>query len=441
VDFPLLIHLCIRLFEKYPTLAAQQRRVYRHIFVDEFQDTNNAQFRLLELIIANSRDGLLFLADQDQLVYQWNGASPWRLGEAQQRFSMEILLLPTSFRCPDVILKAANNLISHNSSRFVRPEFTSSANKNGSLEIFEFTSAAEENSWLVQQLRMIPEQDRQKTAVIARARKMLDVAMAVCEPAVPVVSPVARYEFESAPLVMLHNLFRLVVVPGAYTPVDALCTAFYQITGRALDANILRAEALAEESNTLDLFFEKIRPNATSEEFKGMDTSLRDDLIGKGRIRAFSRSFFSWAEKVADLAAARAKVAYKASYEVEKALWAQFETSNRNLTLRDFVQALDLESKAPVYNDRISFLTAHGAKGLEFDRVFVIGAAENHFPTFQAVKEGEGSDPMEEERRSFFVAITRCSALLSISYAVSYGGFRVLQSRFIEEMSTFRGYD
>ena len=134
LDFSLLIYYCIELFKKYPSIAKQLRRVYKYICVDEFQDTNDAQFVLLDLLTANATTGLVFLADQDQLIYQWNGASPERLRDAQKRFEMNVVVLPTSFRCPDEILQPANDLISHNSSRFVKPTFTQATNLRARFE-------------------------------------------------------------------------------------------------------------------------------------------------------------------------------------------------------------------------------------------------------------------------------------------------------------------
>jgi len=437
LDFGLLIYLCLRLFRQFPVIPRQLRKVYKHICVDEFQDTSDAQFALLELLTADTSNGLLFLADQDQLIYQWNGASPRRLQEAQQRFGMNILLLPTSFRCPNIILEVANNLIRHNSSRFVSPTFTSSSSSEGSINVIDHINDIQEREWLARELADIPPDRRAQTAVISRARKSLDAAMNHCDAqGIPVTSPIARYEFESAPLIMLHNIMRLAAVPGSKAALKRLAGAFYEITGRKIDPSVVWAQAEALGTNPFEVFLHSIRPNATSAEFATMNDVAENDLLGRNEFRTFSKVFFNWAERVAHN---RAATAYLASYDVEKALWLDFEIAHRGLqssgvTLQNFVQALDLESKAPKYSDRIYFLTAHGAKGLEFSRVLIIGAAEKQFPTFQAVQLGDRSEPMEEERRSFFVAVTRCSRDLSISYAEKYAGWATPRSRFLSEM-------
>jgi len=437
IDFPLLIHLCIKLFKAVPGIARQLRRAYKYICVDEFQDTNDSQYVLLELLVGEIPSGLLLLADQDQLVYQWNGASPWRLLQAQNRFSMEVLLLPTSFRCPDVILKAANRLISNNSSRFVNPTFVSSSGLRGSIRVEAFPDEENERRWLANELSLIPAEERGRTAVLARARRMLGSAMTYCADAgLPVTSPVARYEFESAPLKMLHNMLRVAVAPTSHSALERMCAAFFEMTGRNISPSGLRARADATEQSPLSLFFEDLKPLASSREFVTLADSVSRDLIGGKGIRQLTRDFFDWANRIAET---HAKTAYKASFDVEKELWDAFERSHRSMTtdgskLREYVQELDLESKAPQLPDHIAFLTAHGAKGLGFGRVYVIGAADGQFPTFQAVQLGDASDPMEEERRSFFVAITRCSGDLVISYSQTYAGRATKASRFIAEL-------
>jgi DNA helicase-2/ATP-dependent DNA helicase PcrA len=94
-----------------------------------------------------------------------------------------------------------------------------------------------------------------------------------------------------------------------------------------------------------------------------------------------------------------------------------------------------LQSKTSIRSpDSVSCLTVHGAKGLEFKHVFLIGMADAIFPSYQAVKKGHKSSEIEEERRNCFVAITRVEETLNVSYAENYNGFSKRPSRFIEEM-------
>ncbi len=111
------------------------------------------------------------------------------------------------------------------------------------------------------------------------------------------------------------------------------------------------------------------------------------------------------------------------------------EHSPDNVTLHLYLQELDLKSKAPSrMPGSISCLTVHGAKGLEFKHVFLIGMAEEVFPSYYAVKKGDKTREMEEERRSCFVAITRVQETLHISCSQTYNSYRKAPSRFWKEM-------
>jgi DNA helicase-2/ATP-dependent DNA helicase PcrA len=111
------------------------------------------------------------------------------------------------------------------------------------------------------------------------------------------------------------------------------------------------------------------------------------------------------------------------------------EQSLDNLTLHLYLQEMDLKSKAAArLPGSIPCLTVHGAKGLEFKHVFLIGMADEVFPSYQAVKKGPNSSEIEEERRNCFVAITRAEDTLHISWAKSYNSYPKRPSRFIEEM-------
>ena len=106
-----------------------------------------------------------------------------------------------------------------------------------------------------------------------------------------------------------------------------------------------------------------------------------------------------------------------------------------NVTLHLYLQEMDLKSKAPIrVPGSVPCLTVHGAKGLEFKHVFLIGMADEVFPSYQAVKKGASSREMEEERRNCFVAITRVQETLHISWAQSYNGYPKKPSRFLQEM-------
>jgi DNA helicase-2/ATP-dependent DNA helicase PcrA len=111
------------------------------------------------------------------------------------------------------------------------------------------------------------------------------------------------------------------------------------------------------------------------------------------------------------------------------------EHAAESVTLHLYLQEMDLKSKAPAQLPGcVRCLTVHGAKGLEFKHVFLIGMADGVFPSFQAVQKGSESSEMEEERRNCFVAITRTEETLNITWARTYNGYSKNPSRFLKEM-------
>ena len=126
--------------------------------------------------------------------------------------------------------------------------------------------------------------------------------------------------------------------------------------------------------------------------------------------------------------------------EEDRAAWVALlrsigQTIGRDAPLEQFLQELALRSKEPpVGPETVRLMTIHGAKGKEFDHVYVVGLAEDVLPSFQSLRSGENSAEMEEERRNCFVAITRAREWLCLSYADRYRGWQKQPSRFLTEM-------
>ena len=114
LDFGSLLHFANRLLREKPAGARVVRLGWTHICVDEFQDTNRAQYDLVRLIAPGRRHNLFVVADDDQIIYQWNGASPRRFDDLRRDYELETIQLPESYRCPPEIVDRANRLIRHN---------------------------------------------------------------------------------------------------------------------------------------------------------------------------------------------------------------------------------------------------------------------------------------------------------------------------------------
>lgn len=117
LDFGALLHFAHRLLRDKAGVARVYRLAWPHVCVDEFQDTNKAQYDLLRLLVGAERPNLFVVADDDQIIYQWNGASPERLEALRRDYDMKVVQLPESYRCPPQIIALANKLIVHNRQR------------------------------------------------------------------------------------------------------------------------------------------------------------------------------------------------------------------------------------------------------------------------------------------------------------------------------------
>lgn len=111
LDFPSLIAEALELLTRFPFVSKHVRKVFKHILVDEFQDTNHSQYRLLSLIVKPDPSTLFVVADDDQIIYQWNGASPQRIQDLRTDFGVFELQLPENYRCPSEVITLALSLI------------------------------------------------------------------------------------------------------------------------------------------------------------------------------------------------------------------------------------------------------------------------------------------------------------------------------------------
>ncbi len=117
LDFNSLIFEAHRLVTTFPAIAARYRRSHPYWLIDEFQDTNNAQYRFVRALAGDDFRNLFAVADDDQIIYQWNGASFTQIQAFLTNFSAELIQLPTNYRCPPAIVDAANRLVVYNAQR------------------------------------------------------------------------------------------------------------------------------------------------------------------------------------------------------------------------------------------------------------------------------------------------------------------------------------
>ena len=448
LDFNSLILKAYQLFARFPAFAKRYRTVYPYICIDEFQDTNEAQYSLLRALTGNEYRNLFIVADDDQIIYQWNGASHKRIDEFLTGYSAMVVQIPTNYRCPPEIVEIANNLIRHNFLR--RPDkepLQPARTKSGAVTVRLLPRLPDvdgEVSEVARDIKRLHSRHLGSVAVLGRSRRMLGRAEeALCSEGIPAVISQRKDEFESAPLVWLHSTLRLVNDNQNLHHLEAICGSFAQLTQVEVDPEDIVMEARASNLGYLHqwLKYTYQKPLGTLAR-EGLD-QVAQFLRGGTDFRAFCKSALDWLDRLVKSQRPEEDdrtIELFARYEEECSVWTELvlditESLGDELTLEAFLQELQIHSKeSPPKPDTVVLMTIHGAKGKEFEHVYLIGLVEDELPSFQSRQKGDASSEMEEERRSCFVAVTRTIETLTLSYAERYWGWPKQPSRFLFEM-------
>ncbi len=448
LDFNSLIIKTYQLFTSYPAFAKRYRTVYPYICIDEFQDTNHAQYNLIRAITEKEHKNLFIVADDDQIIYQWNGASHKRLEEFANDYSPAILQLPMNYRCPPEIVSLANNLIRNNflrtSDKQPLEAFRVSVDKNTVRLLEPFSDYDDETSGVSADIQRFHSNELQHVVVLARNRRLLEGAeRALKENGISAIISQRKEEFESTPIVWLQSILLLANDRKNQEALEGLCGAFSQLT--SISINSEEIISLSEETDLgyLQLWINEVRRRTTQDEFAHITKQISKSLLESKDFLTFSNHAIEWFDSLSmqhrnsdDYSI----VELFARYQEEKAVWKDLlreisQSMGNEVTLEAFLQELQMHSKEPMLKkDSVILMTIHGAKGKEFDHVYLIGLVEDELPSFQSKQKGNSSPEMEEERRNCFVAITRTIKTLTLSYAERYRGWPKKASRFLFEM-------
>lgn len=448
LDFNSLILKSYQLLTQFPAFAKRYRTVYPYICIDEFQDTNRAQYSLIRALTGNQHRNLFVVADDDQIIYQWNGASHKRLVEFRKDYSPRVIQLPMNYRCPPEIVELANNLIRHNFLRTADKEpleaFQPSLGKDTVRPLPMFPDFDAEAAGVAKDIKRLHSAHLGSVVVLGRSRKLLkSVELSLRSEGLPAVISQRKDEFESTPFVWLHSILRLANDRQDDNHLEAVCGTFAQLTGVEVDPEDVTTQARASNRDYLQHWIKLVRQKASSKIVKEV-VSETSRFLGEGRdFQMFSRFALDWFSKLAQAqrrADSDPATEVFAGYKEERAVWEELmrqitESLGDEITLEAFLQELQMHSKEPTpKRNTVILMTIHGAKGKEFDHVYLIGLVDDELPSFQSKQKGDNSPEMEEERRNCFVAITRAIKTLTLSYAEVYRGWEKEPSRFLFEM-------
>ena len=438
LDFNSLILGAYGLFA-YPAMARQYQRAYRYWLVDEFQDTIGAQYKLLRRMAGEDFREIFAVADDDQTIFEWNGANVRRIGSFVKDFECKVVQLPTNFRCPPRIVEAANRLVVYNSHRVASKQpATSVSSPSDSLsadeeqiQCREFDTDREEVAGIADEIARLDGAARSRTAVLARNRSLLEAmyeALSVKD--VPAMIVMRRDDFLSPQMRWLVACLKQIDRPLDLRNMAVLVEAFNSFAPSPLDWNELVSRSESDRLTCLRVWTEAMREAETPPPVAEVVGAIADLSAGNLKLtEAIERILgrFDGDEPDDDL-------------KDDLSAWRRIQREIRDAqgpssSLDRFLQELQLRSKEPVPTPgTVSLATIHGAKGQEFETVYLIGLAEEILPSWHSVKKSAGSAALEEERRGCFVAVTRTRRRLILSRAKRYRGWPKAPSRFLEEM-------
>jgi DNA helicase-2/ATP-dependent DNA helicase PcrA len=440
MDFNGLILGACKLLRDVPGVAERVRQSYRYWLVDEFQDTSPAQYRLVQLAADTSFNNVFAVADDDQIIYQWAGASYRQIERFRSDFQPQLIQLVENHRCPPSIVAAANKLVAHNTFRTPEkhPIVAAKSEVADTIILQSHASDSDEQKWVAETIAANPSESWGKTVVLGRTRAMLvPVQEALRANGVKSVVAQRRDRFISPEFNWLQACLDQAVRPNDVRMFRLLVDAANRITDSDLDAEILLAEAEAAGS----AYFEFWATTATAgdnEKLSALGALVLQLARSRNQWRQVARA------AIPILVQDNGDEGIVSDAADDRAAWDACVREIRSEKgsepdLDELIQGLALRSKEPPLDpNAVKLMTVHSSKGLEFDSVYVIGLAESVMPSWQSTKQGDNSPEMEEERRNCFVAITRTREHLTLSYAASYRGWSKAPSRFLREMELLR---
>ncbi|MBR1802720.1 MAG: DNA helicase PcrA [Clostridia bacterium] len=446
IDFDDIINYTIEILSNNPDVLEYYTDKFRYVLVDEYQDTNKAQFMLVS-ILASHYGNITVVGDNDQGIYSFRGADISNILNFEKDFpGTKIIKLEQNYRCTGNILKAANAVIKHNENKYEKKLWTE--NEEGNLPcLYQAEDEYDEATYVVQQINHLKTEEYLKPcdfAVLyrmnAQSRAIEDILRREDIP-YKVVGGVKFYERKEikdaiAYLRLIYNpsdnisLRRIINEPKrgigktsldhVQEIADQTGSSMYEIIKNCEQYGLTRIKANADEfTNLIEELRLKIQELSISE-------LLKEVLKKSGYTKALDQENTIEAETRLQ------------NLEEFLTVAIEFEEESADNSLAEFLESITLSSDVDEMQDEdnsVTLMTLHSAKGLEYPVVFLVGMEEGIFPGYQSIGEPQ---QLEEERRLFYVGITRAKQFLYLTCAkhrtifgsTSYNAI----SRFIKEI-------
>lgn len=449
LDFDDLLILTVELLKEKEDIRVYYQEKFQHIFVDEYQDTNHIQYLLIQYLCGKNPN-LTVVGDNDQSIYKWRGADIGNILNFEKDFpKAKVILLEQNYRSTNEILSAANKLIKNNSNRREKALWTDKE-AGEKVKYKEFNHNMEEERGVIQKMQHLNYKGEHygDMAILyrtnAQSRGFEDLLMREGIP-YRVLGGLRFYDRREIKDMLSYlktisnpedgvSLERIVNVPKRgigdstlnqikeYAGEKGL--SIFEVMDRLdefEDLTLRSAKNVKKFANLINLLREKNKEASLREIVEAVifESGYGAELEKENTIEARTRL-----ENIQELVS----------------VVVEYEKENPEADLAEFLSTMSLvteKSENQDLSNAVTLMTVHGAKGLEFPIVFVVGLEERLFPTGRAF---DDESDMEEERRLMYVAITRAEKKLYLSSAKSrtlYGNVnRALKSRFIEELGS-----
>lgn len=432
IDFDDMLVLVYELFKKRPDILSMWQRKFRYILIDEFQDINQVQYDVIRML-ATPENNLFIVGDDDQSIYRFRGARPdIMLGFKKDYPDTKEILLDVNYRSTKAIVNGAARVIRHNVNRYPKQIITT--NEQGeTVHIQEVRHPIEESKYVVSQIQEAKKRGIPSSEIAVLFRTNVE-ARALAETFMEYNMPFRMKE-------RMPNLYEHFIAQDLTTYLkmalgDRSRKSFLAIMNRpnryigrdSVEGTTISFESLRKFYCDKDWMLDRI-------DQLEVDFRILKNMAPYGAIQ-YIRKHIGYDEFLKEYAAFR-KINMEDLKEVLREIEERakaFRTIEEWFThIEEYSEELKRQSQQKETDpEAITFMTMHGSKGLEFDLVFIIGANE----TITPYKKAETKEEVEEERRMFYVAMTRARKKLIISYTKERNGKSMAQSRFVGELLT-----
>lgn len=437
VDFDDLLILPLKLFNNNSGVLQKYQEKYKYVFIDEYQDTNEPQYILSKMISAKYKN-ITVVGDADQAIFTWRGANYKNILNFEKDYKdAKVVLLEENYRSTKTILNAANNVIKNNKVRKEKNLWTQ--NEEGSkITYYKAFDEKDESNYVVNEIKKLIEKgvNPKDICVLYRANaqsRTVEEAFLTSNISYNIVGSYAFYNRKEikdliAYLKLIYNnkddvsLLRVINYPKRGIGNKA-------IENLAIKSNVLDKSLYEVIDSGKELDFKNMIEEIKKEESHLTLTELIDMVLDKSGMK----------KSLEDEKSIEADIRLE-NLEEFKSIAKAMEINEGIVSLEELLDKLalvsDVSEQKNDNEDKVTLMTMHAVKGLEYDYVFVVGVEEGLFPHSNSL---ESNDELEEERRLCYVAITRAKKKLYLINARSrilYGKVSSnVPSRFINEIS------